>query len=107
VEIETLDKIIDEEIKKIVEKGITAEELEKAKNQKESEWANTFGSMFSRAVNLANYYRFYGNTNLINTELEEYLKVTRQDVQRVAKKYLTEKNRSLIHYPTPDKKKNQ
>jgi predicted Zn-dependent peptidase len=63
--------------------------------------------MFSRAVNLANYYRFYGNTNLINTELEEYLKVTRQDVQRVAKKYLTEKNRSLIHYPTPDKKKNQ
>jgi zinc protease len=107
VEIETLDKIIDEEIKKIAEKGITAEELEKAKNQKETEWANAFGSMFSRAVNLANYYRFYGNTNLINTELDEFLKVTRQDVQRVAKKYLTEKNRSLIHYPTPDKKKNQ
>lgn len=107
VEIQTMDKIIDEEIKKIADKGITAEELEKAKNQKESETANAFGSMFSRAVNLANYYRFYGNTNLINTELDEYLKVTRQDIQRVARKYLTEKNRTVIHYPTPDKKKNQ
>lgn len=107
VEIAALDKIIDEEIKKIADKGISAEELEKAKTQKESEMANAFGSMFSRAVNLANYYRFYGNTNLINTELDEYMKVTRQDVQRVARKYLTEKNRTLIHYPTPDKKKNQ
>ncbi|MFN3385007.1 MAG: M16 family metallopeptidase [Candidatus Thermochlorobacter sp.] len=107
VEIQTMDKIIDEEIKKIADKGITAEELEKAKNQKESETANAFGSMFSRAVNLANYYRFHGNTNLINTELDEYLKVTRQDIQRVARKYLTEKNRTVIHYPTPDKKKNQ
>lgn len=107
VDIKELDRIIDEEVKKVVEKGVTDEELEKAKNQKEAEFANAFGSMFSRARSLANYHRFYGNTNLINTELEEYLKVTRQDVQRVAKKYLTEKNRSLIHYPTPDGKKGQ
>lgn len=104
VEIKDLDRIIDEEIRKVIEKGVTDEELEKAKNQKETEFANAFGSMFSRARSLANYHRFYGNTNLINTELEEYLKVTRQDVQRVARKYLTEKNRSLIHYPTSEKK---
>ena len=40
--------------------------------------------MIARATALADYHVFYGDANLINTELERYLKVTREDVQRVA-----------------------
>ena len=39
---------------------------------------------------------FYDNPNLINTRTEQIQKVTAADVQRVAKKYLTKENRSVI-----------
>ncbi len=38
----------------------------------------------TRAKNLARYHVFYGDANLINTELDRYLAVKREDLQRVA-----------------------
>jgi predicted Zn-dependent peptidase len=50
------------------------------------------------AENLANYHVYYGDANLINTEIEKYRKVTRQDIQRVAQKYLNKENRVALYY---------
>jgi zinc protease len=50
------------------------------------------------AEQLANYHVYYSNSNLINTEIDRYMKVTRSDLQRVAKKYLTHENRVILHY---------
>ena len=47
---------------------------------------------------------FYGDTGLINTELERYLAVKREDLQRVAKKYLTDKGRFTLRVPLPPSK---
>jgi hypothetical protein len=44
------------------------------------------------------YATYYGNTNLANTEVEEYLKVTANDIQRVAKTYLKSTNCSVLYY---------
>ncbi len=41
---------------------------------------------------------YKGDANLINTEIEKYLKVTPQDIQRVAKKYFTKDNRVVLYY---------
>lgn len=101
VPLETLDSLIDEEIEKAKIEGFTDEELQKARNQKEDEIANAFGTMHSRAQNLARYHVFYGDTNLINTELDRYLAVTKEDLQRVAKKYLTKEGMFRLRYPTP------
>jgi len=38
------------------------------------------------------------NTNLINKQLEAYLSVTAEDVQRVAKKYFTKDARVILVY---------
>ena len=43
--------------------------------------------MIGIAENLANYEMYYGDANLINTEIDNYHAVTREDIQRVAKKY--------------------
>ena len=47
--------------------------------------------MYDIAENLANYHTFYGNANLINTEIEKYLSVTREDILNVAKNIIIKK----------------
>ena len=42
---------------------------------------------------------FYGDTNLINTELDRYFAVKREDLQRVAKQYLTKDSMFVLRYP--------
>ena len=54
--------------------------------------------MLGKAENLASGYTFYNNTNHLNTELEEIRKVTKQDIQNVAKKYLNKNQRVVLYY---------
>jgi len=100
VEMEKLDQLMSEEVAKIMNERVSEEELQKAKNQKESEIASSFGSMQQRAQSLAYYHRWYGDADRINTELSEYLSVTVADLERVAQKYLTDERRFKLYYPT-------
>lgn len=101
VPLEKLDAAISDEIKNVRENGVTEEEFEKARNQQEAEFATAFGSMNSRAKNLARYHVFYGDAGLINTELDRYMKVKREDVQRVAKEYFKDDRTQILRYPVP------
>jgi zinc protease len=102
VSLEQLDRLMDEEVDRVIREGVTADELQKARNAKETQLAGSYGTMASRARGLARYRVFYGDANLVNTEINNYLKVTREDIQRVAKKYLTPAGRNVLHYPVPD-----
>ena len=96
-----LDALIDEEVAKVKKDGVTEQEFQKALNGKQSELASSYGTMLSRAQGLADFHVFYGDTNKVNTELDEYLKVTREDLKRVANKYLVSAGTNTIHYPVP------
>ena len=50
------------------------------------------------AESLANYYVYFGDANLINTEINRYMKVTKADIRRVANQYLTKQNRVVLYY---------
>ena len=102
VTLEKLDQLMDEEVQLMIRDGVTEEELQKARNAKEAQLAGSYGTMANRARGLARYHVFYGDTNLVNTELNNYLKVTREDIQRVAKKYFTPEGRNVLHYPVPE-----
>ncbi|HEV7406535.1 MAG TPA: pitrilysin family protein [Chthoniobacteraceae bacterium] len=99
VEMATLDQLISEEVELMKKVGVTEDEFQKARNQKETEFANEFGTMHARAKELARYHVFYGDANLINTELDRYLAVKREDLQRVAQKYLTPEGRYTLRFP--------
>jgi zinc protease len=71
-------------------------EIEKAHNSARRAQAAQVTSTLQRAIQLGEYAMFFDNPNLINTRTDQILKVTIADVQRVAKKYLTKENRSVI-----------
>jgi len=54
--------------------------------------------MLSVAGNLAEGYAFYHNTNHVNEELDEYKKITREEIRDVAKKYLNKDQRVVLYY---------
>ena len=85
-----------EEIEKVKTGPIADWEIEKAHNGARRSQAAQVTSTLNRAVQLGEYAMFFNDPNLINTRTDKILKVTAADVQRVAKKYLTKENRSVI-----------
>lgn len=102
VEAHDLESAIDAEIVKVQTELISEKEFQKLRNQTEAAFITANGSMVGIAESLANYEMYFGDANLINTELERYMKVTKEDIQRVAKKYFVPSNRvSLYYLPKP------
>lgn len=50
------------------------------------------------AETLADYHVYFGDANLINTELERYMRVNKEDIKRVANDYLDENQRVVLYY---------
>ncbi len=98
VNADELKKLIDNEIEKTRDSVISDEEFQKLKNQIETEYVNQNATDEGIAENLAYYYTFYHDTDAINTELNKLMKVSKEDIKRVADKYLTNKNRVVLFY---------
>ena len=96
--LDDIEKLIFKEINKIIEKGISDEELTKAKNIKESEFIFSKKDVMEKAQTLARYNSYYNDPSLINDELKKFLSVTKEDVQRVAKLYFGTQNRVVLQY---------
>jgi len=99
---EDVEAAMYEEIEKVKNGPIADWEIEKAHNYARRNQAAQVTSTLQRAVQLGEYAMFFNDPNLINTRANQVLKVTAADVQRVAKKYLTAENRSVI-LTTPPK----
>lgn len=98
-----LIKEIDEEIVKLQTELISENAHQKLQNQFENDYVNANSSVEGIANSLARYNVLYGDTNLINTEIEIYRAITREDIKAVAKKYLNPNQRLILEY-LPEKK---
>lgn len=98
VSIAELEAAIDAEVEKVQKELISEEEFLKMKNQIESNMISQNAKIEGIAENLANYFVYYGDANLVNTEIERYMKVTREDLKRVANEYFRKDNRVVLHY---------
>lgn len=98
VDVLELEKAIDVEIKKIQDELITEKEFEKLRNQIEDEFVTSNSRVAGIAESLATYHMFFNDANLINTEMDRYLAVTREDIKAAASKYLHRNNRVTLHY---------
>jgi zinc protease len=102
VEVVDLEKSMDAVINDVQKTLISAEEYQKLQNQVENDFVSANNKVAGIAESLANYEMYYGDAGLINTELERYRKVTREDIMAVAKKYFQKSNRVVLYWlPKP------
>jgi len=100
-------KEIDDEILKMQTELISEKDYLKLQNKFESQYVNNNASVEGIADNLATYYLLYGDINLINTEIDIYRSITREEIKEVANKYLKPNQRLILDYvPTAEKAKN-
>ncbi|WP_339663223.1 pitrilysin family protein [uncultured Polaribacter sp.] len=103
VTLDALIKEMDEEILKIQTDLISENDFQKIQNQFENNYVNSNSNVVGIAGSLASYNVMYGDTNLINSEIEIYRSVTREEIREVAKKYLNTNQRLILEY-LPKKK---
>lgn len=96
--IEELEKSILEEVEKLKSEPIGEREFQKLQNQIENGFVSSNSSMAGIAESLADYHTYYGDANLINTEIDRYRKITPADLQRVAQKYFVDANKVVLEY---------
>ncbi len=98
VSIEELENSMNKEVEKVQNELISEDEFQKLKNQIESDMISGNSKVEGIAENLANYFVYFGDANLINTEISRYMKVTREDIKRVANDYFRKDNRVVLYY---------
>ena len=92
-EIKEVEDALFAEIAKIRTMAPSTREVQKAKNQIESSFIMGQDSIYLQAMKYG-IFEMLGDWRLIDTYLEGIRKVTPEEVVKVAKKYLTEENRT-------------
>lgn len=86
-----------QELNQLKEALIDAQELEKVKNSLISSVCYSEVSVLHKAINLA-YYEMLGDINMINTQEEDYSRVTAEDLLRISQYTFNDSNCSEIVY---------
>lgn len=87
---------IDEEVARVVAEGVPAGTLTAAKTKLLADYVNGLEPFISRADELAKAQLLWGDAETLNQVPEWVQAVTVADVQRVARTYLTDANRTAI-----------
>jgi zinc protease len=95
VDLAKTEKVLYEELDKLKTAEVPAQEIQKAKNQILANHYRQLKTIAGRASMIGHYEVYYGDYSKMLTIDKELDKVTPADIQRVAKTYFTEKNRTV------------
>jgi len=95
---ENLERALLAELKKIQDGGVTAKELEKAKNQLISRAIRSRETNDGKAIAIERAVAYLNDPKAVNSEVAQLQAVTAADIQRVMKQYFKDNNRVVIYY---------
>ena len=102
---ELVEKAIYEEIESVQNNLVEESELQKAKNSVLVNFYRSMKTINGQANTLGTYEVYFGDYRKLLEAPDLFDKITREDVQRVARKYLVEKNRTVATLiPTKEEK---
>jgi len=94
---------VEAELSRLKTERVSDADLQKAKNQILRDFILSRQTAQSRAEELGYAAVVLKDPELINTELQRFLNVTAEDIQRVARKYFVQGNRTVVEvYPKKD-----
>lgn len=96
--LETLNTEIEEEIAAVRNTLISENDYQKILNKFENNFVNANSNVEGIAGSLATYYMLYGDTSLINKQIDIYRSIPREEIQQVAQQYLQPNQRVVIDY---------
>lgn len=96
--LEAITAEIDEEIVKLQTDLISERDFQKLKNIFDNNFVESNANLEGIAESLASSHLLYGDTNLVNTGIEIFRAITREEIREVAKKYLKPNQRLLLEY---------
>jgi predicted Zn-dependent peptidase len=96
VSTDSLRSLFWQEVERLRQQPPTAEELEKAKNSFEADQVTGRQSVLQKAETLQHFALYHDDLADVNTALESYMSVTREDLERVIDTYLTRDNLSVV-----------
>ena len=91
-----LEKLVDEEIDRLQNEAVADSELDKVRMQLKRQRAQQLYSTRARANTLGHYAVYYNDPQLINSVWRKYEHVTKADLQRAARAYFSESNRTVV-----------
>jgi predicted Zn-dependent peptidase len=94
--LDALEQAIYSEIDGVKTGPIANSEIEKARNSARRQFVGSLATSLSLARSLAEDALFFGDPGRINTRWNRLAKFSAADVQRVAKQYFTEENRTVV-----------
>jgi zinc protease len=97
VSIEQAEAALWEELEKVINEEIPADELTKVQNKTESTMVFAEMSLLDKAMNLASF-ELLGDADMLNQETAKYLEVTTAQIKEVANKIFRKDNSSTLVY---------
>ncbi len=106
--IEENEKALDQIVDRVKKEKMDDASIQRVKTKLRAELIRKLDNNSGLAAELSSYAVNYGDWRKLFTELDDYNKVTAEDVQRVAQKYLVEQSRTTAYTfvppaPLPDK----
>ncbi len=96
--IDTVEKMMYAAIDSVIAHGVTEAEFVKARNIAEARFIADKKGTYQTALALARAYAFFENAAFVNTEMQRFYSIRREDLQRVAKKYFGTPNRVVLTF---------
>jgi len=93
---ETVIDAVDEELERIINEGVTNEELDKARNQVTHRFIARLSTVYQVGELLAHYGSYFNEPGLVNTQIDRYHEITKEEILSAAQRFLLRENRSII-----------
>ena len=92
---EAVEKAVYDELERVKKDLVADQEVEKAKNILLANFYRSIKTISGRANQIGTYEVFFGDYQKLFGAAEDYRKVTKEDVRRVAQKYFADRNRTV------------
>jgi len=92
----TVIDAVNEELERIVQDGVSSRELETARNQVEHRFVARLSTVYQVGELLAHYGSYFDEPGLVNTQIDNYNAISKEDIRSAAQMFLLRENRSIV-----------